>query len=145
MGIRILKKMTKTELLKRFMNDIWNNQQIEKVSDYVHSAYTVHLDTADPWEGKTLNHSQFIERLHFSFGSFPDIHFNITSAIEDENHVAITWILTGTNTGKLGEMPATNKCIETNGMTIYHFTNGKISGHTQVFDRMAVARQLGFV
>lgn len=137
--------MTKSAFLHEFMNEIWNDQQIDKVANYIHPSYTIHLDTADPWEGKTLDHKEFIKRLYFSFNSFPDIHFEITSTIEDENHVAITWILTGTNTGKIGEMLPTNKNIKTNGMTIYHFENGKISGHTQVFDRMKVARQLGFV
>ncbi len=73
------------------------------------------------------------------------MNFEITSAIEDENHVAITWILTGTNLGKIGEYPATQKAIKTRGMTIYHFNDGMISGHTQVFDRITVMKQLGFM
>jgi predicted ester cyclase len=73
------------------------------------------------------------------------MHFEITSAIEDENHVAITWILTGTNLGKIGEYPPTKNVIKTNGMTIYHFRNGLINGHTQVFDRKTVMKQLGFL
>lgn len=42
------------------------------------------------WERKKLNHQEFKDRLDFSFNSFPDINFEITSAIEEENHVAIT-------------------------------------------------------
>jgi len=84
-------------------------------------------------------------RLKFSFDSFPDMHFEITSAIEDENHVAITWILTGTNLGMIGEYPPTKKNFKTKGVTIYHFKDGMISGHTQVFDRVTVMKQLGFM
>ncbi len=118
---------------------------MEKVGKYVHKAYTIHLDTADPWEGKTLSHPEFKARLNFSFQSFPDMHFEITSAIPEENHVAITWILTGTNLGMIGEYPPTKRAIKTTGMTIYHFQDNLISGHTQVFDRHTVMKQLGFI
>lgn len=137
--------MNKEKILREFMNEVWNNQGFDKVGKYVHSEYTIHVDTADPWEGKTLNHTEFKERLNFSFDSFPDMHFEITSAIEDENHVAINWILTGTNLGMIGAYPATKKAIRTRGITIYHFKNGLINGHTQVFDRRTVMKQLGFL
>jgi len=137
--------MNKAAFLQEFMNEIWNKKNFDKVQQYVHPAYTVHLDTADPWEGKTLSHAEFKKRLNFSFNSFPDMNFEVTSAISDENHVAVTWILTGTNLGNIGEYPATNKSINTNGFTIYHFKDDLINGHTQVFDRITVMKQLGFI
>jgi len=136
--------MNKESFLREFMEEVWNKQGFDKVDKFVHPQYTIHLDTADPWEGKTLNHSEFKNRLKFSFDSFPDMNFEITSAIEEENHVAITWILTGTNLGKIGEFSPTKKAIKTNGFTIYHFKESLINGHTQVFDRTTVMKQLGF-
>ena len=136
--------MNKESFLRAFMEDIWNNKQFHLIEKYVHPEYKIHLDTTDPWEGKTLSHTEFKERLNFSFNSFPDMHFEITSAIPDDNHVAITWILTGTNLGPIGPYPPTKKAIKTNGMTIYHFKDNLISGHTQVFDRVTVMKQLGF-
>ncbi|MFK8057046.1 MAG: ester cyclase [Saprospiraceae bacterium] len=136
--------MSKKQFLLDFMDEIWNKQLFDKVDKYVHPIYTVHLDAADPWEGKELDHSTFKERLKFSFDSFPDMHFEVTSAIPEDNHVAITWVLTGTNLGMIGGYPATGKSIKSNGITIYHFTDDLISGHTQVFDRMKVMQQLGF-
>jgi len=137
--------MKKETFLREFMAEIWNKKRFERVEHYVHKHYTIHLDTSDPWEGKTLDHAEFKVRLNFSFDSFPDMHFEITSAIEDENQVAITWILTGTNLGKIGEYPPTKKAINTKGMTIYHFKDDLICGHTQVFDRTTVMKQLGFI
>ena len=137
--------MNKQEFLRAFMSDVWNNQRKDLVEKYVHEFYKIHLDTGDQWEGQTLNHRVFIERLDFSFKSFPDMHFEITSAIEEDHHVAITWILTGTNLGMIGNFPPTKKKIKTNGMTIYYFKEQRIAGHAQVFDRNTVARQLGFM
>ncbi len=137
-------KMKKEKFLREFIDEVWNQQGFGKVAKYVHNEYTVHLDHTDPWEGKTLGHDEFKERLKYSFDSFPDMHFEITSAIEDGNHVAITWILTGTNLGMIGGYLATGKSIKTKGMTIYHFKDGLINGHSQVFDRATVMKQLGF-
>lgn len=136
--------MNKEAFLRKFMTEVWNQQAFDKVEKYVHPNYNVHLDTADPWEGKALDHKEFVKRLRFSFDSFPDMHFDITSAIEEENHVAISWVLTGTNLGLIAGYPPTRKAINTKGFTIYHFTDGLISGHTQVFDRTTVMKQLGF-
>lgn len=137
--------MNKESFLREFMNEIWNKKSFDKVEHYVHEEYTIHLDTSDPWEGKTLSHSEFKERLRFSFDSFPDMKFEITSSIAEEDHVAITWILTGTNLGMIGEYAPTKKAINTKGLTIYHFKDNKINGHTQVFDRISVMKQLGFI
>ncbi len=137
--------MNKESFLREFMTEIWNKKNFDKIEQYVHPEYTIHLDTTDPWEGKTLSHSEFIERLNFSFNSFPDMNFEITSAISEENHVAITWILTGTNLGMIGGYPPTKKFINTKGLTIYHFKDNLINGHTQVFDRITVMKQLGFM
>jgi predicted ester cyclase len=70
------------------------------------------------------------------------MHFDIISATPEENHVAITWILTGTNHRMIGEYPPTNNAIKTNGITIYHFKDNLIRGYTQVFDRKTVVKQL---
>ena len=137
--------MTKERTLREFMTKIWNQQRKDLVEKFVDKQYKIHLDTGDNWEGQILNHEAFKKRLDYSFNAFPDMNFEITSAIEEENHVAITWVLTGTNLGAINNLPPTNKKIKTNGMTIYHFYNNMISGHTQVFDRNTVARQLGFM
>ena len=136
--------MDKELFLRAFMEEIWNKKDVEVIEKYVGPEYKIHLDPADPWEGQTLSHKVFRERLKYSFDSFPDMHFTVTSAISDEDHVAITWIMTGTNSGSIGDFPPTHKSIKTNGMTIYHFKDNKINGHTQVFDRKTVMRQLGF-
>ena len=137
--------MSKEKILRTFMKQIWNQQRKDLVEQFVATEYQIYLDTGDPWEGKILNHMEFKKRLDFSFNSFPDINFEITAAIEEESHVAINWILTGTNLGKIGDFPPTNKKIRTNGMTIYYFRDDLIAGHSQVFDRMTVMKQLGFV
>jgi len=137
--------MNNETIVREFLQHVWNRQHIESIPQFVAEAYTIQLDTGDPWEGKTINHVEFIVRLNYTFQSFPDIHFEITSAIADGNLVAVNWIMTGTNTGKIGDYPPTNKSIKANGVTFYQLHEGKITGHTQVFDRTTIMRQLGFI
>lgn len=127
------------------MQSVWNEKNIANISNFLADEYIVHIDNADPWEGKTLNRNEFETRLNYTFNSFPDVRFDIKTAVSDGDLVAITWVMTGTNTGNIGELPATNKKIEVNGTTIYHFAGGKICGHTQVFDRTTIMKQLGFI
>jgi len=137
--------MNNEAVLKNFMQKVWNEKEFDCISEFVNPEYTILLDNADPWEGKVLNHTEFKKRLHYSFDAFPDMHFAIQQLVADGNYVAITWIMTGTNLGSIGDIPATRKSIKTFGSTIYHFQNGKLSGHSQVFDRTTVMKQLGFL
>lgn len=136
--------MNNETILREFMQRVWNEKDFNSISQFVDSEYTVYLDTSDPWEGQTLNHKDFETRLNYSFHSFPDIHFEIKTVVSDGQCVAITWIMTGTNSGKIGDYPPTNKKIEADGMTIYYFKNGRVCGHAQVYDRTTIMKQLGF-
>ena len=84
-------------------------------------------------------------RLDYYFDSFPDINFEIKTAIAEGNSVAIIWIKTGINNGKHGVFPSTGKSIRTIGSTFYHFKNDKICGHTQVFDGPMIMKQPDFL
>jgi len=136
--------MTNATILQDFMQKVWNEQDFSAIPTFLAPAYTIHLDHTDPWEGKTLTHEEFRVRLGHSFGPFPDMHFAIKSTIADGDSVAITWVMTGTNLGNIGDIPATNRSIEAEGMTIYYFKEAKICGHSQVFDHSTIIRQLGF-
>jgi predicted ester cyclase len=135
----------KVAFIKDFIQKIWNEKQTQFIEKYIDSAYTIHTDKGDPWEGKTLSHADFLKRLDNSFVPFPDIHFDIQSTVTDGDHVAIIWIMTGTNSGSIASFPPTNKTIQTFGATIYYFKDNLISGHSQVFDQVTVMKQLGFM
>ncbi len=114
-------------ILKDFMQKVWNEKDINSIATLVHPEYTIHIDTGDPWEGKTLNLTEFETRLNYSSNSFPDIHFEIQHTISDGEYVAITW--TGINLRNIEDFPHS---IKTFGTTIYNFKNDKVCGHSQV-------------
>jgi steroid delta-isomerase-like uncharacterized protein len=137
--------MDDKKILLDLLGQVWNEQKVDLVPQYVDEVYTVYLDHGDAYEGQTLDHSTYIKRLQDSFGPFPDIHFEVINMVSDGDRVAVTWIMTGTNTGPIAGFPATGRSIRTEGMTIYHFREGRVCGHHQVFDRTTVMKQLGFI
>ncbi len=136
--------MKKEILIREFIQKVWNEKDFDSIRKYVARKYTICKDPSDPWEGRSLNLEEFAMRLEYTFDSFPDINFEIQTAISDENCVATTWLMTGTNSGKNGAFPPTNKTIRTEGSTKYHFNGGKICGHTQVFGIRTIMKQTKF-
>jgi len=74
-------------LVKEFIEEIWNKKDVSHLVKYIQTAYTIFLDNTDPWEGKTIDLDTFIARLQNSFLPFPDIHFNVKTAVADGNAV----------------------------------------------------------
>jgi len=129
--------------LAEFMDAVWNRGDVEAVDRFLADEYIIHSDPGDPWDGATLTRAGFKERLTASRGPFPDLHFDISETIAQDDRVAIAWTMRGTQSGPLGPVPPTGRRISVQGMTVYYFRDGHITGHRQVVDRLAVAHQLG--
>jgi steroid delta-isomerase-like uncharacterized protein len=127
-----------------FMDAVWNRGDLQAVDRFLADEYTIHSDPGDPWDGATLSRAAFKERLVTSRAPFPDLHFDLTDVIAEDDRVAIAWSMRGTQTGALGTFPATGRYINVLGMTVYYFRAGRITGHRQVVDRLSVMSQLRF-
>lgn len=133
------------QTLDRFMQQVWNEGDASAVDSFLADEYVIRSDPGDPWDGQTLSRDAFKHRLAVSRSPFPDLHFDIVETIADGDRVAIAWTMRGTQTGPLGDRPASGRAINVHGMTIYYFRAGRISGHRQIVDRIGVARQLGLM
>jgi steroid delta-isomerase-like uncharacterized protein len=130
-------------ILREFIERVWNRGELEAVDTFVAPAYTIHSDPGDPWHGRTLDRSAFVRRLVESKAPFADLKFTLSEVVSEGERVAVSWVLTGTHTADLGELRATGNAIRVEGMTIYSFERGRLTGHRQVVDRLAVLQQLG--
>lgn len=73
--------------------------------------------------------------------SFPPIYEEID---EHTGRASETWTLTGVNTGDLWTgHPATGRSIETQGVDVYEFRDGKVCRQYSYFDVLESLRQLG--
>jgi steroid delta-isomerase-like uncharacterized protein len=131
------------QALTEFMESVWNRGDLDAVDRFLADEYTIHSDPGDPWDGKVLTRSAFQDRLLTSRAPFPDLHFDLIEVIAEGDRVAIAWNMRGTQTGPLGQLASTGRRIDVQGMTVYYFWNGRITGHRQIVDRLSVVRQLG--
>jgi steroid delta-isomerase-like uncharacterized protein len=130
-------------MLAEFMTLVWDRGDAAAVDCFLADAYVIHSDPGDPWEGATLSREEFKERLRASRVPFPDLRFEIAETVAEGDRVTIAWRMLGTQTGPMGSLPPTGRGISVQGITVYYFRDGRITGHRQVVDRLAVARQLG--
>jgi len=131
-----------TEVLKSFIEQVWNNGNIEAIADYIAPTYTIIHDPGDPWEGETLDLEGFKTRVSVSRAPVPDQKFQIQEIYEQNNTVCITWLWSGTQQGEVAGFPPSGKMLKMSGVTVYHFEGGKITGHWQVADRLSIFQQL---
>ena len=132
-------------VVRSLFERVWNGGEVAAVDGLLASRYTIHQDPGDPWDGQTLTIDGFKDRFTKSRAPFPDLRFDIMEIVAHGDRVAVSWVMRGTNTGELAGRPATGRAIESRGITIYYLEDGRISGHTQVVDRLAVMQQLGML
>ena len=121
---------------------VWSQDDLSKLGSIVAENYTVFSDPGDGWEGKTLTPEEYRTRLMYSRNAFPDLVFEISHLIGEEQFVAVVWKATGTHKGDLPELPATGKKLIFTGQTTYLIKDGKVSGHWQTIDRLGFIQQL---
>ncbi|HXV85255.1 MAG TPA: ester cyclase [Gemmatimonadales bacterium] len=75
--------------------------------------------------------------------AFPDLRFSIAFQVAEGDLVAAYLTASGTNTGPMGETPATGKPVTVTGINIVRVANGKIVEEWENFDEAGMLRQLG--
>lgn len=132
----------KKTLLHGFLKDVWAHGCVESVDKYLSDTYSIQHDPGDPWEGQTLTHEGFKDRLTKSRAMAPDQAFTVVKMIEVDDCVAVAWTWCGTHSGGIPGFPATGRAITMSGLTMYSFKDNRLSGHWQVADRLSVFQQL---
>jgi steroid delta-isomerase-like uncharacterized protein len=75
--------------------------------------------------------------------AYPDLKCTIISIIGEGEMVSIHFNMKGTNTGAMGNMPATGKAIDINGVDLVRFENGKGVEHWGYMEEGKMMQQLG--
>lgn len=120
---------------------VWSLGDYASIESLVAPRYTIHSDPGDPWEGKTLDQKEYLERVRYSRRAFPDLNFTLEEHVGTEK-VSVRWRAEGTHEGDLKGLAASGKQVTFRGLTIYEFEQGKVCGHWQVVDRLGFIEQL---
>lgn len=133
----------RTQIIARFLEEVWNAGDAAAVDRYLAPSYSVQHDPGDPWHGKTLSREEFKHRLRTSRAPFPDQRFTVIHSAEEGDRVAVAWTWEATHKGDIPGFPATGRRIAMSGITFYFFdSEDRLTGHWQAVDRLGVMMQL---
>jgi len=117
------------ELVRRYNEEIWNNHNIEKASEFMDAEFL----------------EESIEHVRQFLIAFPDVHVAIEDLIAEEDKVVARLVATATNTGPFAGQPPTGKKVEIRSIRIYHIANNKFVDTWAMQDRLSLMEQLGLV
>lgn len=85
----------------------------------------------------------FVQLQEAFLVSFPDQHVTMERLIAEGDYVAARAVYTGTQTGPMGEFPATGRRVEAPFMGMFRIEAGKIAELWVEWDNLAMLTQLG--
>jgi len=71
----------------------------------------------------------------------PDLKVTADLMVADEDFVTVVWTARGTNTARIGWLPATGVKFEERGITVWRVVDGKIHDEWTSFDELHILRQ----
>lgn len=77
--------------------------------------------------------------------AMPDVKFPLHSKVVGQDRAALEWTMTGTQTGALGDLPATGKSCTVRGSSVLEVRDGRFSRCSDYWDMMTLLKQLGHV
>lgn len=130
------------DLIRRF-GDAVNNADWDALDALVAEDFRRHCQATPEVNVTSLR--EFKELQESFLASFPDQRITLEMLIGEGDLVAAYGAYAGTNTGPMGDVPATGKAAEVKMMTFFRIEGGKIAELWVEWDNMAFLGQLGML
>lgn len=130
------------KVVRRLYEEVWNKRKLEAVSEIIaptHALNDPHLS------GSAVGPEAYRSIVAQFIAAFPDFQFSIEDLIAEKNKVVVSWTITGTHKREFRGVPATNKRISFDGVSINHVANGKIIESFVTMDYLGLMQQLGVI
>jgi steroid delta-isomerase-like uncharacterized protein len=125
-------------IARRVFDEIFNQGEFQ-VADEIYAKdfvnHGMHHDAG-------LAEDQAAQRLEKQ--ACPDLNMTVGPMVAEGDLVSVLWIARGTDTGRVGRMPATGVKIEVRGVTIWRIVDGKIREEWTSFNEMSIAREIAY-
>jgi steroid delta-isomerase-like uncharacterized protein len=115
------------ELVRRYLEEAWNQGNVDVVDELFTPELAVRL-------------RQLIGAFRTAF---PDWHCVIDDFVVEGDKVVNRWSAKATHTGDFFGIPATDRPVTVEGITIHQIADGRIVADWSVSDQLAIMQQLG--
>jgi steroid delta-isomerase-like uncharacterized protein len=124
---------------RNFFEEVLSQGKLEKYADSHAKDFVAHNG------GRTATVEEDMAYAREEREALPDMSFRVNRMVAERDLVVVHFTVSGTNTQAGMGFPATGKKIESDGMTIFRFKDGKICEEWNVFDMLGVMRQAGLL
>jgi len=129
-------------IVRALYEEIWNKRKIELMDVLVSPSHALH-GPSPQLSGSSIGPEAYKRQIQLFTAGYPDLRFTIEDMISEKEKVATYWTMSGTHRGEFMGIPATNKRISVDGITIHHIANGKIMDSYFSWDMWGMMQQLG--
>ncbi|HKV26526.1 MAG TPA: ester cyclase [Candidatus Acidoferrum sp.] len=127
-------------IVRRLYEEVWNKRKIELVNQLISPSHAL----SDPHVPGSAVGPDAYKRVCTQFlAAFPDLRFTVDEYIAEKDKVVACWTIAGTHKREFRGIPATNRKISVEGVTINHVSNGKIIDSDVRLDYLGLFQQLG--
>jgi len=125
------------DIIKKYHQDLWREQNSNVIFDVFIDNAKIHSPL------KTVVGSHELKNVVDTWlRAFPDLEVSWDQLLSSDDKVVSIWHATGTHKDTFLDIPATNKKINYQGVTIYEFDKDKVKEYWAIVDIDAVKKQL---
>jgi len=129
-------------LIRQLYEEVWNKRRLELVDEIFSPSHALH----DPnLTGSGVGPEAYRRQVTRFISAFPDLRFIIEDFFGENEKLAVVWTISGTHKGEFMGIPATDKKVSIDGITIIHTVNAKIMDSYVSWDVWGLMHQLGVV
>jgi len=127
-------------IVRRLYGEVWNARRTEVVNEIISLSHALHGTIT---ESSAIGPEAYKATVTRFLKGFPDLRFSIDDMFGEDEKLVVSWNISGTHKGEFMGIPATNKKVSADGITVHHIVNGKIMDSYVSLDVLGMIRQLG--
>jgi steroid delta-isomerase-like uncharacterized protein len=118
-------------IVRRLYEEVWNGRRREVVDEIISPSHALQDNNrVDCSIGPEAYKGQV---SRFQTG-FPDLRLSIDDLVAADEKLVVSWNISATHKGEFMGIPATNKKVSVDGITIHHVVDGKIMDSSTSWD-----------
>lgn len=129
-------------VVRRGIDEMWNGGRMEVIPEIAGAGYVRH----DPALPNPISGPRELEQaVQLYRNAFPDLNIEIVDMHSAGDVVVTRFKATGTHRGDLMGIAPTGKRSDVTGLTLQHFSDGKVTDEYVEWDQLGMLRQLGVI
>jgi steroid delta-isomerase-like uncharacterized protein len=129
-------------IVHRLYEEVWNRRKLEVIKEIISPSHALQ---APNMSGSSIGPEAYKRNVLAFLAGFPDLRWSIEDTIAEKDKVVACWTISGTHKGDYLGIPATNKKVSVEGITIHNVAGGKIMDSYSNWDVLGMMQQLGVV